>query len=636
MKSPLKLRLLQALLNDFARLEPDTKGLDRDFVTIKARFEHEGVGFLSVALSALCEAVDYGLANGEFACPSGFRKCRSGALPRLFSGLLCKVFDPRTGSLKESPCVRAVKCLREALRLFKKVVLDGKREELLHADAVRTFWESDSLCKESFDPMRTSLLSRVAGFTLPRLGSYRPDEIIPRHGPGAVYERLDPNQKWLGIYQSILSEDFDLSRFGFDLFGVSNKTAEEVELDYAPYSGEQLSSKYEGSAHGLSSGSRARLVSVPKNSVSRRTITVEPVLRMFFQQGLNRALREHILRCPILVQCLTLDDQSKNQYLALVGSRTGEWSTLDLSSASDLLSLKLVEQTFSRHQPFLELMLECRSKEVDVDKNDARLLKKFAGMGNALTFPVQSIVFANVAICAILYTDGLSRPRYWDVKRAARHVRVYGDDIIIPTRYASQVVDWIESFGLKVNRKKSFTVGNFRESCGLDVYRGIDVTPVYVRDDPDNLSKDPSAIASLVSTSNQLWDRCLYEAAQVLADHVEEVLGRRLPLVSRECGGLGWTTRCGASDAQKWDTKLHRLVVKVPILKPTKVRDRIGGLPALLKFFLTPLIERGRSHLRESIKRFENRIAWRWMPATAGKPYVDRVEELDKQSTRNG
>lgn len=627
MKSPLKLRLLQALLLDFARLEPDTKGLDRDFITIKARFEHEGPGFLSVALSTYCDAVDYGLANGCFTCPTGFRTSRMGALPKLFSGLLCKVFDSRTGSLKDRPCLRATKCLREVLRIFKKLVLDSKRDDILHRNAVRTFWESDSLCKGSFDPVRTSLLTRVAGYTLSRLGSFRPDEIIPRHGPGAVYERLDSNQKWFDVCQSILSEDFDITRYGFDVFGCSQRTSGDLELELSRSFRESPVPSNDNVTHRLSSGSRARLVSVPKNSVSRRTITVEPLLKMFLQQGLNQVLRSKITECPILSQCLDLEDQSKNQHLAMIGSITGKWSTLDLSSASDLLSLDLVKKTFSGHHSFLSMMLESRTQFVEFE-NKPRELLKFAGMGNALTFPVQSIVFAVIAISAILYSDGLSRPHYGRVKRAARLVRVYGDDIIVPTDYASQVVDWIESFGLKVNRKKSFTTGNFRESCGLDAYFGVDVTPVYVRDDPDSFSMDPDTVAGLVSASNQLWDRGLYNASQVLSRKVEGALGKALPLVSRECGGLGWTSRVGASDFQRWNKKLHYLEVKVPVLKPTKVRDRIGGYPALLKFFLTPLIQRGKEHLRVSTKRFENRIAWRWMPANAGSPYVDRVELL--------
>jgi hypothetical protein len=628
MKSPLKLRLLRALLLDFARLEPDMKGLDRDFVTIKARFEHEGIGFLSVALPSLCDAVDYGISKGRFACPTGFKHCQSGALPRLFSGLLCRVFDPRTGSLKDSPCPRAVKCLREALRIFKKLALESKRDDVLHRNAVRTFWESDSLCKGSFDPLRAGLLSRVAGYILASPSLNRPGELVPRHGPGAVYEKLAANQKWSAIYQNVRNADFDVTKYGFDVFGCPEQATEAInQLEY-PHSIRGYPGVLQSDvSHRLSCGSRARLVSVPKNSVSRRTITVEPVLKMFIQQGLNQVLRDNIEKCPILSKCLALEDQSINQKLALIGSITGEWTTLDLSSASDLLSLDMVKLVFGRHQEFLDLMIECRTQEVEFE-DGFRPLKKFAGMGNALTFPVQSIAFAVIAMSSILFTDGFSRPRYWDVKRAARRVRVYGDDIIVPTEYACQVVDWIESFGLKVNRKKSFMEGNFRESCGLDAYMGVDVTPVYVKDDPDESSKDPSTIAGLVAASNLLWDRCLYGASQVLKDVVEEAFGRQLPLVSRECGGLGWITRDGASDVQRWNKKLHYLEIKVPVLKPTKVGDRLGGYPALLKFFLTPLIERDKEHLRMSVKRFDNRIAWKWMPAQAGTKYVDRVSQL--------
>lgn len=627
MKSPLTLRLLQALLLDFARLEPGTKGLDRDFITIKARFEHEGSGFTSVALSSYCDAVDHGIATGQFACPLGFSKSRGEALPKLFSGLLRKVFDPRTGSLKEGPCVRSVKCLREACRLFKKVVPSSVRDELLHRRAVRTFWESDSLCKESFDSLRTDLLSRVAGYTLSRLSTYRPSEIIPRHGPGAVYERVDSNQKWLEVYHSILSEDFDITKYGFDMFGSSNRTSDCLLLEHSDCKSEPKSSTLSGSVHKLSSGSRIRVVSVPKNSVSRRTITVEPVLNMFIQQGLNKHLRDSISRCPILSQSLTLEDQSPNQYLALIGSISGEWSTLDLSSASDLLSLSLVERVFSQHADFLNCMIECRSSTAETPKG-VKTLKKFAGMGNALTFPVQSVTFALIAISAILYTKGFSRPRYKDVKAAARHVRVFGDDIIIPTKYASQVVDWIESFGLKVNRKKSFTTGNFRESCGLDAYKGVDVTPVYLRDDPDISSKEPSHVASIVSTSNQLWDRCLYNASLVLSEEAERCLGRRLPVISREDGGLGWTSRVDSSEFHRWNKSLHYLEVKVPILKPAYKWDRIGGMPALLKFFLTPLIQRDRDHLRRSVERFKTKIVWRWMPANPRSNQSERLEKL--------
>jgi hypothetical protein len=262
--------------------------------------------------------------------------------------------------------------------------------------------------------------------------------------------------------------------------------------------------------------------------------------------------------------------------------------------------------------------------------NVPRRIHKFAGMGNALTFPVQSCVFALLAICAILFTEGYSAPSVGNVRRASRLVRVYGDDIIVPTHYSRQVKEWIESFGLKVNQKKSFTEGNFRESCGLDCFMGIDVTPVYYRVDPLNSPVDTEILGAWTSTANQLWDAGLYYASNILRDAVEEVLGP-LPLVSRESVGLGWVSRVGASDAQKWDPILQRLCVRAPAIVPSTIKDGITGYPALFKFFLTPLIQRQKGHLERSTKRFSTRIAWRWMPAHAGTSYLDRIETLESQ-----
>lgn len=636
MKSPLILRLLFAVVDDLQRLQPDVKGLDRDKVTIKARYEHEGTGFLSCALSSLCDSVDYGLSTGRFACPLGFTKCRGGALPRMFSGLLCKVFDIRTGRLLDSASVEAVKSLRQITRIGKKIQLDARREEVLHESAVGVFWETDMGCQEQFVQGRSDLLSRVCGYGLNLLSHFKRETTIPRHGPGAVYERLAPNQKWIGIYQSILDEDFDHDSFGMFPFGVLELEHDEWRLNDVSHetSHERVAvSRESQSIRRQSSGRVARLISVAKNSTSRRTITIEMLASMFYQQALNTELREIITRCPVYSRCLDLTNQSINQMFALEGSRTGEWSTLDLSAASDRLSLSLVKLVFARHGEFLDAMIECRSSEV-LDRNKRpQALKKFAGMGNALTFPVQSVVFASIAISAILYSEGYSAPSYRNVKRAARLVRVYGDDIIVPTNYASQVVDWIESFGLKVNQKKSFMAGNFRESCGLDAFRGYDVTPVYLRDDPEQLAADPCIAASLVSTSNQLWMQGLYSAATVLSDRVEEVLGR-LPILSPQSGGLGWHIRNGASEYQRWNKQLHYLEVRAPVVLPKIVRDPIGGYAALLKFFLTPLIQRGSGHLSRSVKRFKNRIAWRWMPAEAGFTSVDKLAELNRQAKR--
>jgi hypothetical protein len=603
LKSPIV--LLSRLLTDVSRLLPDVKGLDRDIITIKARFEHEGISFLAVTLSSLRDALDRGLASGRFSCPSSFSKVRRGALPRLFSGLLSKVFNPTTGTLEASPDVGAIKCLREVLSLFKKVRTNSSREVLLHKKACTTFWDAeDYLQGFAFSEDRLRYLNDCARFTLVRLHSWNSTMGSYRNGPGAVFERVRPNQKWSSLHSALEGEQCDLYKYGLGDYLASSKTQETLT--------EFVENEPDTSSRGL-----ARLITVPKSSTSRRTITVEPALNMFLQQGLNTGLRSEIERCSVLKNCLALTDQSENQKLALKGSLTGEYATLDLKSASDLLSLRVVETVFGRFKSFFALMVDSRTPEVLDDTKYQRKLLKFAGMGNALTFPTQSVCFALFAISAILFAKG-KKPSYWNVKATSRHIRVFGDDIIVPTEYAHQVVDWIESFGLKVNRGKSFMEGNFRESCGLDAFRGYDVTPIYIKDDPAEPQMDASACAGFVAASNSAWNRCLYNLADALQDHVEGNLRRYLPYVSAKSGALGWTSRLDRCEYQKWDPHLQRFTFRAPIVVADKAKDNLDGYPALLKFFSTSLLERPVGHLKRTIKRFCTRIVWRWMPAEAG------------------
>jgi hypothetical protein len=601
MKSPIV--LLTYLFADVKRLVPHVKGLDRDIITIEARFEHEGYSFLSVAFSTLCDALDEGLTKGCFTCPTGFRKIRKGAIPRLFSGLLCDVFDAITGHLKQDPDLGSIKCLREILRLFKKATCDTTRQAKLEAIAVDSFFETEASVIRELPDTQAHFLKDVCRFILLDLQDVDLREIACKHGPGATRERVAGNQKWSLVLQSLYG--IDVAEYGYDVF-LSSLRTEENGYDLPDVPEREYFSRRS-----------ARLITVDKNSTSRRTITVEPVLSMFIQQGLNTLLRDSISQCEVLNNCLALTDQSANQKLALEGSLTGEWATLDLSSASDLLGLKLVELVFAKCSRFLSATLECRSTHVQFGGDTPRAIAKFAGMGNALTFPVQSVVFATIAIAAILQRDG-KRPSHKNVVQASRCVRVYGDDIIVRTSHSHVVVDWLHSFGLKVNTRKSFMEGNFRESCGVDAFTGVDVTPVYLRTRPDIFSTEPDAIASLVSTSNQLWMRCLYSASAALRLEVEMRLSRRLPLVPIKSGALGWHSRTDACAAQRWDAKLQRLVFKAPVIIPVEYRDSIDGYAALLKFFHVPLLGRGPKHLKQSQRRFSSRIVWRWMPAEAG------------------
>lgn len=636
MKSPIA--LLSDLLDDSSRLNPGVKGLKRDVITLENRFKHEGYGFLTITLPSLDGALLRGLASGRFSCPSGFKCIRGGTIPRFLSGMFSEVFDPVTGLLKETPDVGVLKALHGVLLLFKKMRLSTEDEDSLHLKAVDEFYQCDESAGQVVIPDRHDhLIGRVCSYILNPLKQETNYETY-KHGPGAVKEGYTANQKWEAVSRSVIADRDALPSWaGFSEFLVSTLRASEVCTERRPRSRVKresprnsrtsLRSSALSSFDSVARLASAKLISVPKNSTARRTITIEPVLNQFLQQGLNTQLRRSIDRCGVLSKCIALTQQVHNQKLALEGSRYGNWATIDLKSASDLMSMTLVKSVFRHHADFYQHMIDCRSPSVECSEKEPLTLGKFAGMGNALTFPVQSIVFAVIAICGILDAQGVS-PSYWNMRRASRHIRVYGDDIIVSHLYAHQVVDWLQQVGLRINLKKSFLEGNFRESCGVDAWRGEDITPLYIGYRPDQQIVDsPSVIANFVSLSNRLWLDGCYKASTCLRELVENAIGSVLPLVSRESGSLGWHSRQDAVEPHKWCRRTHRFLTRTLALVPIKRDDRLDGYAALLKCFHMPrkeyvggfgmpdILAWDTDHLSKTTMRYKTRIVRRWVPS---------------------
>jgi len=580
--------LSRSLFIDLKRLHPECKGLERDLQTIEARFEEEGDGFLSVALPDLGKAFDQGLARGRMPACRSFG--RQGAIPRFLRGMLSHIFDTKTGFLLKEPSVEYILSVRQVLYFFKKFLPSDDRTQVLHRRTVGDFVETDSRCLDPH-PVYSSRLAVVADMVLLELDEFQ--ELKGRHGPGAVAEGYSANQKWRALWSGLVGYDPRLLSLGYD-FPILGLNAMRVESD-----------------SNVLTSNVARLVTVPKSCSALRTITVEPCLNQFVQHGLNRHLRDNIQRCPILKRSLSLSSQVPNQILALAGSLSGEWATVDLSSASDLLSVKTVRMAFINRPRFLTAVLGCRTPEVDLGKTTISL-KKFAGMGNALTFPVQSVIFALLAICA-QHKRWPCRPTYRELRHYASLVRVFGDDIIVPRDSMMELGRWMSEFGLKINRTKTFFEGNFRESCGVDAYRGVDVTPCYLRVDPVISSNEPSQVASCISTSNQLWLRCYYEAAEYLRRQVDR--RKRLPLVRLDSSGLGWHTRQNVQEYGRWSNSLHRFEVKTWVQIPKRRSDVLDGEPGVLKFFHSPRIgEDDPDHSMTSVRRFSTKLCTRWCP----------------------
>lgn len=225
---------------------------------------------------------------------------------------------------------------------------------------------------------------------------------------------------------------------------------------------------------------------VPKTSKTDRTICTEPLLNSFVQLGIGKYIRTRLKRAG----CDTTD-QTRNQMLSRLGSIRGDLATIDLSSASDLISKAVVWNILP--EPWYDLLNTCRSPAYTYDGKYYEL-HKFSSMGNGYTFELETLIFLVLAraTCAAL---GIT----------TESVNVFGDDIIVPTAAYELLCSTLECCGFSVNHAKSFSAGPFRESCGSDWFLGVAVRPLFLKRRPTN--------ASLISWCNHIrrWDPDLFD-----------------------------------------------------------------------------------------------------------------------------
>jgi hypothetical protein len=265
--------------------------------------------------------------------------------------------------------------------------------------------------------------------------------LVPGHGPGTTSEgydnTFDKYRYWYitpGI--NILSHKYDIW------------VCDTTKVEKAP---------------------AAMVVLVPKNWKTPRLISAEPMPHQWAQQALMKRLYSHFARHRYLKHRLPLQDQTCNQDYAYYGSMGLGWATVDLSSASDSVSLAMVKDLF-KGTSIYEYLLLTRTSRARVG-NLVVKLKKFAPMGSALSFPIESLIFA--ACCEVACsTVGLNGA-----------YSVYGDDIAINYKAIPTLFDILQSLNFEVNKEKSFYDPDipFRESCGKEYYAGVDVTPLYYR-----------------------------------------------------------------------------------------------------------------------------------------------------------
>lgn len=207
----------------------------------------------------------------------------------------------------------------------------------------------------------------------------------------------------------------------------------------------------------------SRLSFVPKNDSISRSICTEPVLNMYYQLGLGQIIEER-LRSYFTID-LSLQP-SLNAELARTGSVDGSWSTIDLESASDSISMRFLSEVLPRDVFSYFALL--RSRETSY-KGTVLTLNMVSTMGNGFTFPLQTAIFA-AAVRSVYISLGLKEKAH-----------VFGDDIVVLSTVYNRLIRLLTICGFTVNLTKSFSEGPFRESCGFDYFLGRNIRGVYMK-----------------------------------------------------------------------------------------------------------------------------------------------------------
>jgi len=332
------------------------------------------------------------------------------------------------------------------------------------AVAMEKFEEFESLCAETnsrfknpaLDPLYNGanvwLLNatkrKIAGI----LGDYSGDEFVDEANWGPGTSTLIKGECVSAINK--FHEERGITR---DLYAL---VCDWFPVAYPSWS-DSLSRNYGENWHIFEVGNS--IVTVSKNSKTDRVIAIEPGINLWFQKAIGSMIRRRLNRSGI-----DLQDQSINQEWSRLGSlRDSGLSTVDFSSASDSISSEVVRELLPPR--WFQIMDACRSR-FGTSPIGARKWNKFSSMGNGFTFELESLIFYAAAEAVKEYL-GVQGP-----------TSVYGDDVIIPSATFDLFSSYSNFLGFRVNKRKSFSSGYFRESCGSHYFDGVDCKPIFLKE----------------------------------------------------------------------------------------------------------------------------------------------------------
>jgi len=576
---------------------------DRDIKTVTARCEHEGVSFLTISLPQFGKdferSLDRGVVERDLFAGFGWQA----GLPRMFGGFLALVFDRNTGILLDEPNIEAIRAVRQLTLMCGKIDLECSKER------TRKAFQGFVQCEKEVEVANSRLLGnpieledfrRVSKLLFGSvLDSVERDlisgEYLPKHGPGATADALVGNEKYgQNTWPLRLEPYFPFLENVVPSWSLMDIREQLDGIDFLE-PGRELPVK---------------VISVPKTLKTPRIIAIEPTAMQYTQQAIKQLIVDAIARDPVMRFVVGFDDQEPNQLMAKEGSSSGELATLDLSEASDRVSISHVKALLHDHPYMYGAVMACRSSKAKIPELKKTIkLRKFASMGSALTFPLEAMVFATVCYLGIEreLKSQLEPNHYkWQGEihggtchKFKRVVRVYGDDIIIPVEFVPSVVRTLETFGFKVNTAKSFWTGKFRESCGREFYAGEDVSLVRVRRMLPERLTDVDEIQSVVSLRNQLYLAGYWRTVAWLDGRIRKLL-KYFPTVLPSSRVLGRTSFLGYQAERVDSDNLQAPLVKGYVVKSQSPVNKIDGVRALTKCLL--MLERKRNSRDSSIR----------------------------------
>jgi hypothetical protein len=474
--------------------------------------------------------------------------------------------------LLEDASVEAIRHIRQVL--FFAYKLEMPYSDFENSQVIESFVETDEALALADVPLAEEIFSLAKIITQKVFRGFDHKDILPRHGPGAVAtgEKAEAKWRFSRLYDSIHQV---YPYYNYYVVGGARELADRLD--------------WYKSLQRLESGV-AKVVLVPKDSRGPRLISCEPLEYQWIQQGLGRKLADFLeYGNPYTEGHVNFTRQDINSELAKTSSASQQYATLDLRDASDRVSLGVVRRVFERSPKLLRALEACRSTATKLPDGRVVTLNKYAPMGSALCFPVEAYTFWVTIVAAVILGKNLP------LQRVAKQVYVYGDDIVVPTEWALLSIQALESVGLRVNVDKSCFTGYFRESCGVEAFKGFDITPIRLKKPWSGQTYDGSVLYSYSALANNMAKRGYTSLSELIWDDLEQLYGK-LPY-----GTARSSFPCKLVDTpmqaevlnrpfmrRRFNRSLQRLEWSVWRLSLRRYRSKLDDWPRLLRDIIAP------------------------------------------------